>query len=112
MSVVSRVLVTVACASCLSGCWFAEDYGAEGMFIRNDTASPVLVVYRPAGADPIEQEVLELAAGSGATTLGVHQGREEECAEGTLVAIQDGEEIATLSQPCDGSDWVIEPEEP
>ena len=38
--------------------------------------------------------------------LFLHQA-EPGCLQGTLLAVQDGRTIATLSQPCEGTEWVV-----
>lgn len=106
MASVIRALAVLTVLCCLSGC---EDYGTPGMTITNETSEPVQVIYRrQMGPTPnvVDDLVAEVGASQGQTIIGLHQ-TEAPCLRGTLVAIQDGREIATLSQPCEGDDWVI-----
>lgn len=101
-------LAVLTALCCLSGC-FAEDYGTAGMTITNDTSGAVEVIYRrQVGPTPnlVDDRVAEIGPNQGQTVIGLHQ-TEGPCLRGTLVALQGGREIARLSQPCEGHEWVI-----
>jgi hypothetical protein len=110
MGTLLRALAVLATVCCLSGCFF-EDYGTPGMTISNETSEPVDVFYRrQMGPTPnlVEELVVEMGANRSLSVIGLHQ-TEGPCLRGTLIAVQDGREIATLAQPCEGDEWVITP---
>ncbi len=108
MGALLRVLGVLVAIGGLTGC---EDYGTPGMTIRNETSAPIDIIYRrPMGPTNVEAEdvVAQVGADQGLTVIGLHQ-TEGPCLRGTLIAVQDGREIATLSQACEGAEWVIGP---
>ena len=103
-----RVLTVLTVSTGLSGC---ENYGTPGMMIRNQTSASVEIIYRrPMGPTNVEVEdtLVDVGPSQGVTVIGPHQ-TEGPCLRGTLIAVQDGREIASLSQPCEGVEWVITP---
>ena len=77
------------------------------MTILNQTSATVDVTYRRiVGTTEMEDPVMTVPSGQRVSVVGLHQA-EGECIRGTLVAIQGGRTIATLSQPCRGTEWVI-----
>lgn len=102
LALVAAVAVTVA----IGGCVLGEDVG-EGMTIWNRTSAPIDVNYRRiVGTTEMEDPVMTIASGQRVIIPGLHQA-EGECLRGTLIAIQNGRSIATLSQPCRGTAWEI-----
>jgi hypothetical protein len=111
MGTLLRAFAVLAAVCCLSGCFFGEDYGTPGMTISNETSEPVDVFYRrQMGPTPnvVEDLVVEIGPNRSLSVIGLHQ-TEGPCLRGTLIAVQDGREIATLAQPCEGDEWVITP---
>jgi hypothetical protein len=81
------------------------------MMISNQTAAPVDVIYRrDIGGVETDAEAAHIGANQAITVIGLHQ-TEGPCLRGTLIALQDGREIATLSEPCEGTEWVIGPDD-
>jgi hypothetical protein len=92
-------------AGTLTGC-MREDQG-PGMTIWNQTSASVVVNYRRiVGTTEMETLVMEIAPNQRVIIPGLHQA-EGTCIRGTLLAIQGGRTIATLSQPCERTEWVI-----
>jgi hypothetical protein len=99
------LVATMAVAGALAGC-LGEDQG-QGVTIWNRTSASLDVNYRRiVGATEMEDLVMTIPSGQRVIVVGPHQA-EGECIRGTLVAMQDGQSIAQLSQPCRGADWVI-----
>jgi hypothetical protein len=99
------LVAAVMAAWALAGCM--REVQGEGMTIWNRTSATVVVNYRRiVGTTEMETLVMEIAPNQRVIVGGLHQ-TEGRCIRGTLLAIQDGRTIATLSQPCQGVDWVI-----
>jgi hypothetical protein len=99
------LVATVTVAAALGGC-MREDQG-EGMTIWNRTSATVEVDYRRVvGTTEMEDPVMTIPSGQRVVVVGLYQA-EGECLRGTLVATQDGRTMATLSQPCRGTEWEI-----
>lgn len=102
-------ILVVILAILASGCGLlpmAEDQG-QGITIWNQTPKAVRVDYRRVvGTRERQDLVMEIAPNQRVTVVGLHQA-EGTCLRGTLIAIQDGGTIATLAQPCEGTEWVI-----
>lgn len=99
------VLLAIVAAGC-GLLPMAEDQG-HGMTILNLTSKAIRVDYRRVvGAAEMEDLVTEAVPNQRVIIVGLHQA-EGKCLRGTLIAIQDGRTIATLAQPCEGTEWVI-----
>ncbi len=88
---------------------FAERYGTDGMMIWNKTSADIDVSYRRAmGNEGVMAEdfVQNVGANRRVTVIGLHQ-TEGPCLRGTLIAVQGERTIATLSQACEGTEWVV-----
>jgi hypothetical protein len=102
------ILAAFAAFCALTGC-FAENYGTDGMRIWNRSSADVQVSYRrDIGGREVEDPVIEIGPNQGVSVIGLHQ-TEGDCLRGTLIATQAGRTLATLSQPCEGAEWVITP---
>jgi hypothetical protein len=99
------LLAIVVLAGAFAGC-LREDQN-PGMTIWNRTAASVTVNYRRVvGTTEMESLVMEISSGQRVIIPGLHQA-EGDCIRGTLIAIQTGRTIATLSKPCQGAAWEI-----
>ncbi len=78
------------------------------MTVLNQTSKTIQINYRhQTGTGTVEKEDPVKDAGPGQRViLFLHQA-EPGCLQGTLLAVQDGRTIATLSQPCEGTEWVV-----
>ncbi len=96
--------LVVVLAVLVAGCW-GEAQGRE-MTVLNQTSTTIQVKYRhQVGTVQSEDPVKDAGPGQ-RVTLFLHQA-EPGCLHGTLLAVQDGRTIATLSQPCEGTEWVV-----
>jgi hypothetical protein len=98
--------LVVVLAILAAGC---ESQGRE-MTVLNQTSKTIQINYRHQvwiGTDTVDKEDAVKDAGPGQRVILFLHRAEPGCLHGTLRAVQDGRTIAALSQPCEGTEWVI-----
>lgn len=101
-----RPVLALALAMLVTGC-FGESYGTPGMQIWNQTSQAIDVIYRrQIGGVETDDDVVRVAPNQRVTVIGLHQ-TEGRCIRGTVIALHGDRIIATLAQPCEGTEWLV-----
>jgi hypothetical protein len=93
----------------VTSCVLHEDFGS-GVRIWNRTEGRITVRYLlPSGAKDSLFGEIDVAAGESSRETGIFRAyaNDRGCVPGTLVAEQNGRQIALLNQPCEGTVWEV-----